>query len=536
MTIRIRQLPWSIPVLTVGLAFLTACQQKETCPQCDALVIAATGEPSTLVPPLVSETVGRDITDLVYERLAILATGGSPVDTAAFRPGLAASWTRLDPLSLRFTIRPGAAWADGKPVSAEDVTFSFAAAVDSLLGAPPQDGLEGVTVTADDPTHVTIRFDRPDPEQLYRAAVRVRIIPKHVWGPIPIATWGADSGVARLIGSGPYRVAQWNRSQSLVLERVRGTAFRQIIWRFAQDQETALNLVLSGEADIAETLTSPSARERAGQDTLVKLIPYPAGIYGFLGFQHADHNGKPHPILSNRAVRRALTQSIDRKSLVQGVIGKDAVVPPGPMSRALWIWDSATKTIGYDVAAAKAALDSAGWAVGPDGIRRKGGQRLSLDILVPSTSVARKNLAEVIQQSWKQVGVAAQVAAVDFPIFQERLGQGKYDAMIGTWLDEPSAGSLANQWTKAGFKALNYGRYYQPTFDSLFTTAMATRAPTAARVIWRQAMELLNDDAAAVFLFTPTNVAVASKRIGGVAINPFSWLQDVLTWTKGAPK
>ena len=52
------------------------------------------GEPSAVLPPLVGETVGRDVGDLIYERLADLAPGGAPVDTSAFRPRLAARWMR----------------------------------------------------------------------------------------------------------------------------------------------------------------------------------------------------------------------------------------------------------------------------------------------------------------------------------------------------------------------------------------------------------------------------------------------------------
>jgi ABC-type transport system substrate-binding protein len=82
-------------------------------------VVAATGEPAVLVPPLITESVGRDVSDLVYERLADLAPGRSPIDTAAYRPRLAASWERLDSLTWRFHLRPNARWQDGKPVTGE---------------------------------------------------------------------------------------------------------------------------------------------------------------------------------------------------------------------------------------------------------------------------------------------------------------------------------------------------------------------------------------------------------------------------------
>jgi peptide/nickel transport system substrate-binding protein len=119
------------------LAALTAfgCRPGTSCSRCDTLVVAATGEPAVLVPPLVQETVGRDIGDFVFERLAVLAPGASPVDPAGFRPGLAARWSRIDSVTWRFELRPGAAWHDGRPVTPEDVRFSFAAYADTAAVA-----------------------------------------------------------------------------------------------------------------------------------------------------------------------------------------------------------------------------------------------------------------------------------------------------------------------------------------------------------------------------------------------------------------
>src|SRR5690606_2574256 len=107
------------------------------------------------------------------------------------------------------------------------------------------------------------------------------------------------------------------------------------------------------------------------------------------GFRITDRSGKSHPILTERTVRQALTHAIDRLPLVRAVIGPDAVVPPGPISRAVWIWDDKVRTLGYDTAAANRLLDAAGWTVGSDGIRSRGTTRLTVDILVPSSSGAR---------------------------------------------------------------------------------------------------------------------------------------------------
>ncbi len=523
-----------LAALALALGFAAGCgDTKPECPNCDTLVVAATGEPGVLVPPLIQDAVGRDITDLVYERLAVLRRGASPVDTAGYQPGLATTWQRLDSLTWRFRLRPGAKWQDGQPVLPSDVVFSFEAYTDTTLGAPAGEALEGVTVSADGADGVQIKFPRSYSEQLYDATAQVRILPRHVWDPKLRSAWGADSGVGALIGSGPYRIASWIRGQSLTAAAIdsTGAGFKRVIWRFARDPDGALDLVLSGEADLMETVTSPAARARVATNPKVKTVSYPSAVQGFLGFRHADAGG-PHPILGDRAVRLALAWSVDRENLIHAVIGPDAVAPPGPVSRAIWIYNDSLKAPGFDPDRARRLLDSAGWKAGSDGIRSKAGRRLTLGILVPSTSTARKQLAEGIQHMWKAVGVAAEITAVDFSVFQERLRQGKFDTMIGAWLDDPSPRNLANQWATRGIGVQNFGRYSSPVFDSLFAAAQSARNAEDARRGWNEALEALTGDAAAIFLYTPTNLAVLGSGLSGVTIDPFSWLHDVRDWRK----
>ena len=125
----------------------------------------------------------------------------------------------------------------------------------------------------------------------------------------------------------------------------------------------------------------------------------------------------------------------------------------------------------------------------------------TIDILVPSTSSTRRQLAQVIQEAWRKVGVNATVTTVEFPVFQERLAKGRFDSYIGAYLDEPSPRSLAGQWSKSGWGALNFGRYSNPAFDSLLSGASREQNVAVARRRWREAMDTLNADAPAIFLY-----------------------------------
>ena len=527
--------------LTLALLVAACGRDRTDCPTCDTVVIAAIGEPASILPPLVEESVGRDIGDQVFERLAVLESGRAPIDVSAYRPALAERWERVDSLTWRFHLRPGAAWHDGRPVTSEDVRFSFEAFSDSGLRTVAAPYLAGrLEVIPEDSATFTIRFTSPSPEQLYDATYHVRVIPKHVWGESPTAAWAADTSTARMVGSGPFRLERWERGQYLVLGA--DTAARErpglhrAIWRFTGDPDAALNLVLSHEADLLETAIGPERAQRAASDPALRLVSYPSAAYGFLGFNFQDRQRRGgHPVLGDRETRRALTLGVDRSLLARSVFGEGAKAPPGPMSQLLWIWSDDIGTLPFDTAAARESLEAAGWRAGAGGARRRAGRRLAFDILVPSTSGSRRQLAVQLQEAWRRLGAEVTVTAVDFPVFQERLGQGRFDSYIGAWLDEPSPRGLADQWGRSGWEAINYGRYARPAFDSLLAAAASESDLDRAANLYRRAMETLNEDAPAIFLYAPSNTAVISRRIENVEIDPYSWAAGLRVWRAMPP-
>ena len=521
------------PALT---SIVTGCERRSDCPTCGTVVVAAVGEPASIFPPLVYETVGRDIGDLVYERLADLMPRRPTIDEAGYTAGLASRWERMDSLTWRFILRDGARWHDGKPVTAEDVRYSFEVFRDSVVDAAPRAQLAGIAaVEPADSNAVIIRFTHPYSEQLYDATYHVRVIPKHVWEPAgDRGAWADDTTTGRLVGSGPYRLSSWQRGQSLTL--VADTAspnppsVRRVIWRFAGDPEAAANLLLSHEADLLETAGIAGA-EQLANDSSFRLLPFPSASYGLIGFRIAGDRPRPADgILSNREIRRALVQSVDRTTVARAVFGPETKVPPGPISQLLWIWDAGSKPLPFDTLAAAAAFDAAGWRRGPDGIRARAGRPLRIEILVPSTSTPRRRAAEAVQAQWKAAGVDGVVTLVDFPVMQQRIGEGNFDAFVGAWLDEPSPRGLAGQWSRSGWADLNYGHYYNRVLDSLLLGAGRASDPGEAARLYRAALDTLNADAPAMFLFAPTSIAAVSRRLEQVTINPYSWLSGLPRW------
>ena len=518
----------------LGTLVLAACGQRDCGGDCDTLIVAAVGEPSSLLPPLVFETVGRDISDQIFERLADLPADGSPLDPAAYRPVLAERWERIDDRRWRFHLRRDVTWHDGTPFTAEDVRFSFEVFSDPTIDALALSSVQDLAITVIDDHTVDILFPGAGPGQLYDATYHIRILPSHVWSDSDRGNWAADTATSHIIGTGPYRLVSWTRPSTVRLEAsgMNGHApgVTNLVWSLHDAPDPAVNLVLSHEGDVIEAVPPPLVGQ-VEADSALTAVRYPSAVYGFLGF-NLDGSGAARRTLQSRAVRRALAMALDRPALAQAAIGPGTEVPLGPMSRLLWINDSAISQLPYDTTRVSSELAQSGWGMSNGSWQRRG-RTLKFDILVPSTSQSRQLLAEALQESWRRLGIETTITAVDFPVFIERLQTGQFDSYMWATLDEPSTGTLAEPWVRDGWNAGNFGHYDNPVFDSLAAVAATTHDADQAKAVWIEALSVLNEDVPAIFLFAPVNVAAVNSRLSNVSINPYSWLEDVDTWRIG---
>jgi ABC-type transport system substrate-binding protein len=141
----------------------------------------------------------------------------------------------------------------------------------------------------------------------------------------------------------------------------------------------------------------------------------------------------------------------------------------------------------------------------------------------------------MLAESWRRLGVKVSITIVDFPVFQERISKGQFDSYIGAYLDQPSARGLDDGWTRKGWAGLNYGRYANPAFDSLLGHAGRVAQPEAARRLYREALDTLNADAPALFLYAPNSVAAIRRTLEGVRLNPYSWISEIPDWAGRRP-
>jgi peptide/nickel transport system substrate-binding protein len=275
---------------------------------------------------------------------------------------------------------------------------------------------------------------------------------------------------------------------------------------------------------LPEALKSPSLR----------VVEYPGFRYGYLAFNLRDSAGAAHPLFADRALRRALTMAVDRRTLVRSAFDTLAVPALGPFVRSMPTADTTIHEIPFDPAAAARMLDSLGWrTVAGSTTRMKNGKPLSFAMLTPASSKDRARLAVLIQNQLAQVGVDARVQTVDNGVFARSMTTHAFDAALIAWLPDPDPATVLAVWGSASAAqkgSPNVARYASATFDREIDSASHARTLAAARPLYAAAYQTIVDDAPAIWLYESRNVVGAHRRIHLGTLRADAWWSHLADW------
>src|SRR5258706_15926423 len=456
--------------IVLVVAVLASCERRGGCTgaNCGTLIDAQVAEPGTLLPPSTEEIAANDVGEQLFLKLADVGMSENTLGDEDFQPLLAQKWEWDGPLTLVFHLDPRARWHDGQPVTAADVEFTFNAYTDSAVASPFRPKLRRIaSVPQRDSLTAVFRFRERYPEMFYDAVYHMRILPAHLLRPVPRDQWRTAQFGREPVGDGPYRFVRWQSAQSI--ELVADSTFflgrpgiRRLIWRITPNLQVAVQQVIAGEADVREQLVTPDNVARARAAPQLPLYPFRGSVYTYLCFnlRASDDTTKPHPLFADRTLRRALSMAVDRASLLKSALGDLGKVPPGPMSELLGIWDPDIRQLPYDSALAGRILNGQGWRDHDgDGIRDKDGQPLAFHILVPTSSVLRRQYARLLQEQFRAIGVHVEIDELEPSVVNQRAATGKFDTVILSRQNDPSPSSgIAQSWTRAGFGGSNLRR------------------------------------------------------------------------------
>lgn len=423
---------WIVFALVTGNLLAIACAPAAPSvgPTSD-LKVAVRDDAKNINPYLAATAADQRVVGLIYDTLLYWD------NEKGLQPWLASEWKCAeDGLSCVFKLDPKATWHDGKPVTAKDVEYSFNMVREkqfpSIVMAIP--ALDKVIATGD--REVTMTFKEKQVDTLRFVGTVISIVPQAVWEKVPdpknYANWDNP------IGSGAFKLKERVEGQYIVLENT-GTHYRLkpavkiITLQVMKDESVAVLALKKGDIDAIFWSVAPSV----AVDVQKNPADYPGiklAVAGGTSTYTLLWNLRKAPY-NDAAFRKAVAQAIDVEAIIKNALlgfadrASAGLVPPA----AGIFYNKNVAPVKYDEAAAKAALDAAGYKdVNNDGLRElPDGKPLKIDILTLNVSPSLE-IGDMIVAQLKKVGISATATPLTSDAHLERLRTANYDAALSS--------------------------------------------------------------------------------------------------------
>ena len=480
-------------------------------------------EPATLMPHFDLLTLTHEVQHLIFDCLFVVGPDGDYLPQLATEvPTLANGGVSEDGSTYTIRLRDDVQWHDGEPLTSEDVRFTWQVITDEELPIPSRAVWEQVesVETPDDRTAV-IRFADTNVNFLGRAASDACfVLPSHLLAGADLN----DHGFHRApVGTGPYTLEQWSAGAFARLEANDAyfdgaPSIDEIVVQFTGGSQATRTALQRGEAELALHLGQADLRFAQGLAGY-EVRQGPAHAWWQFWVDNDD------PVLSDVRVRRALAHGLDRELITETVMG--GVVEPqhAMLPESHWAHDDDVRTYPYDVDAAAALLDEAGWdTVGSDGVRTRDGERLTLEILNIAGEVERRQVIQIAQDLWSDLGIDASIREIDGAGFPSTMAAGDYQLAYG-WFGENQE-PVFNLWLGTNWQ--NFGN--EPALDLLRGVSSTVDRDARGEAI-REFQRVVAEEAAMLPLAPRPLLNVASDRLDGYAPTLSGSLWNAYEWT-----
>jgi peptide/nickel transport system substrate-binding protein len=412
---------------SIALALLvTACAKVGTTASGDrhpwtrpgVLRIGSNYDVKSLNPVLDGSALSLDVSMFVYSWAVRYDGKGRPVPDALREiPTVANADVSKDGRTLVYKLRPGITWQDGKPLTCDDLKFTWHYVMNPKTNVAVTDGYRDIgSIDCRTPLVAVIHMKRlyaPFLQQLWGVNSNAPILPAHILAPyLAAGTQNTAPFNAMPIGSGPFKVIQWERG-TVVRMAANPNYFlgkpklNEVDFYYEPDENTletqiqthAIDLLARGTPINWPRYQALAAEPNSGLNAIV----VPSFIYDHIDFNL--HN----PILADPQIRHALAYATNKPEIIAKIMHGADTPSDSPEAPDSWGYTSDTMHYPFNPAKARALLDADGWHVGRDGIRVKDGQRLEFNLSTQTESTIGKALQAVLQREWHEVGAQADI-------------------------------------------------------------------------------------------------------------------------------
>ncbi len=434
-----------------------------------SLTYAIANDPITLNPT--GTGAGND-TLAITRQLVDSLLWQDPSD-GSLKPWLATKYsTNADATAFTFDLRSGVTFSDGTAFDATAVKDTFddiASAGASSTAAAYFSGYTGTKVVDDDT--VEVEFSTPNaafPNATASVALGI-VAPKTTETPFDDRADGKA-----VIGTGPFTLQSYTKNTSTVLTKRKdydwGPAARsnagaahlsEVTFQVVPEASVRTGSLQSGQLDAISSVQPSDVDTLQAQYDLVTRAN-PGQVFGL------TFNQK-RPIVSDLVVRKAIAQAVDPKAVRDTSLNGLFKVADSVLGSTTPGYTDTSSTISYDPAAAKKALDAAGWEKGSDGVRAKDGQKLQLKLVWITNFGPNQTSLELIQQELKKIGVGVTLESGTVPQYLGNLTSGDWDL---SWDNSSRADGdvLRSKFSSSGAQSIGAS---DTTLDALFTKELS---------------------------------------------------------------
>jgi peptide/nickel transport system substrate-binding protein len=498
--------------VAVPASLATAAAQE----QGGTMAFAVTSDPETLDPHMTSNGAAWTVFDRIYSSLIY-----QDIDLS-YKGLLAESWELSeDNREITFKLREGVTFHDGSEFNADAVKYTFERLAEVGAKNPNFEMAKAITVEVIDPLNVKLIFDEPN-------AAFFNAFSGGYGGMFsPEATEAAGDQYGRQpVGTNAYKLKEWQTGSTVTIEAFddfkgfegyfenTGRPYiQELTYRVIPESFAQVASLETGEVDSVGL--SATDLPRFENDDRFYIVEARTTELGYLGLT------RTRPMMEDPNVRRAIAHGINRDEIVSTLFEgglAEAVSTPLPPSVPGYSEELAAEAPGFDIEAAKALLEEAGWVEGEDGIREKDGQKLAPE-LYTNTSTTFGQLATLIQGQLRNIGVDVQINQLEVAALLDFTPRGEHDMLLLSWgWSDPDV--LYLFLSSDRLETSNRVHYSNPDFDALLVKGQQTLEQEARMQVYYDAQKVLLEDLPWVPLFMPIAKTAIAKRVQGVQVFP----------------
>jgi len=512
----LKQLLLATTCVALGLVAGSGIGLAQDAPQ--TIRVGLDVDAGTLDPRLARDTSAYRVADLIYDGLVRLSPDLKP------EPNLAQSWENPDPQTWIFQLREGVAFHDGSPLTADDVVFTYQTLLKPELNAPLRGLFTPIAkIEAVDPR--TVKFTLSAPYSPLLSYLEMGIVPKKA------VEGGADLSL-KPIGTGPMKLARWDRGSRIVLEPnpqywAGAPKLKELQLVVIGDNTARAQAFEAKDLDLIQSPLSPQDIKRLqANKSFSNAITSGLGIT-YLNFNTGD------PAVADPKIRRALSMLVDQKTIIGELYQGVDQVASSVLLPSSWAYTAEVKQPGFDAAGAQKALQDLGWKdSNGDGILDKGGKKLSVILSTHSEDPNRVQTLEFLQGLFQQAGIDAQIKISDWPSFSTGYVQkSQHQVALLGWLNIIDPDRLMySQFHTGG--PLNWGKYSNPELDKQLEAGRQALDLNARKAAYQKAAAIVAEELPYYVISYQGYQVFYAKALGNLEVNPRGYLRNVLALPK----